>query len=101
MSRAENENGPRKYIIGSEGLEVRHHIAPAISATTRTARIISAGMNRTFLTGAIIAVPVLWSPVSEAHFNSRTKSRAVCQRSSGSFARQVFTTRSSAGGVIG
>ena len=36
-------------------------------------------------------IPCSWSPTS----------RAVCQRSSGSLARQVRTTRSSAGGLIG
>src|SRR4029453_2964306 len=40
-------------------------------------------------------------PPSAPHFNSNITSCAVCQRSSGSFARHVFTTRSNAGGVIG
>src|SRR5262249_37392137 len=38
---------------------------------------------------------------SEIHSSSRPTSAADCQRSSGSFARHVFTTRSSAGGDIG
>ena len=40
-------------------------------------------------------------PPSAIHFNSLPRSPAFCQRSSGSFARQRRTTRSSAGGVIG
>ncbi len=35
------------------------------------------------------------------HFSSSCRSCAVCQRSSGSFARHLFTTRSSTGGVRG
>ena len=37
-------------------------------------------------------------PPSAIHCSSRRRSRAVCQRSSGSFARHGLTTRSSAGG---
>src|ERR1700688_3059110 len=42
-----------------------------------------------------------WEPPSEIHFSSRHRSLAVCQRSSGSLAMHVFTTRSSCSGVIG
>src|SRR5207247_2882708 len=40
-------------------------------------------------------------PPSATHFSSSITSWAVCQRSSGSLARQVLTTRSRAGGTIG
>ena len=40
-------------------------------------------------------------PPSAIHFSSLPDRAAFCQRSSGSFARQRLTTRSSAGGVIG
>ena len=38
---------------------------------------------------------------SAIHCSSRLMSAALCQRSSASLARQVLTTRSSVGGVIG
>ena len=38
---------------------------------------------------------------SEIQFNSAAKSLALCQRSSGSFARHYLTTRSSSDGAIG
>ena len=41
------------------------------------------------------------TPLSEIHLNCSLTSCAVWKRSSGSFARQVFTTCSSAGGVMG
>ncbi len=44
--------------------------------------------------------PTLEPPLA-THCNSADTSRAVCQRSSGSLARQRDTIRSSAGGVIG
>src|SRR5689334_2302268 len=40
-------------------------------------------------------------PASAIQESSLLTSCALCQRSSGSLARQVFTTRSRAGGVIG
>ena len=46
------------------------------------------------------AIPAC-EPPSAIQRNSRLVSAALCQRSSGSFARQVFTTRSRAGGDIG
>src|SRR5262249_27757825 len=39
--------------------------------------------------------------LSAIHFTSPCRSRALCQRSSGSFARHCLTTRSSAAGVSG
>jgi hypothetical protein len=39
--------------------------------------------------------------LSATHFSSRSRSRAVCQRSSGSFARHAATIRSSAAGTDG
>ena len=63
----------------------RERLAPAAAARSET-------------TGAI-AAPV--ADPSAIHFSSRPTSRADCQRSSGSFARQVFTIRSSAGGDSG
>jgi hypothetical protein len=44
-----------------------------------------------------------WAAVDSAliHCSSLARSLALCQRSSGSFARHFFTTRSSAGGVKG
>ena len=41
------------------------------------------------------------SPVGSIHCSSRLRSRIVCQRSSGSLARQVLTTRSSRRGMPG
>ncbi len=45
--------------------------------------------------------PDLRAPPSPIHFSSLPRSAAVCQRSSGSFARLFLTTRSRAGGDIG
>jgi hypothetical protein len=54
------------------------------------------------LRGLTTAVGMLaCKPPSAIPFNSRHRSVAVCHRSSGSFARQVLTTRSSVGGVMG
>src|SRR5207248_10963883 len=46
------------------------------------------------------AIPVC-EPLSAIHFSSRAMSPALCQRSSGSFARHCFTARSNAGGARG
>ncbi len=43
----------------------------------------------------------LAEPPSAIHLSSLFRSAAFCQRSSGSFARQRLTTRSSGGGVVG
>src|SRR6202008_40459 len=42
-----------------------------------------------------------WEPPSAIHFNSSPTSLAACHLFSDSLARHFFTTRSSAGGVIG
>src|SRR5690242_15805059 len=66
--------------------------APATPHLTRSLR------RRETATGA--ATPA-WEPACAIQASSLLMSWALCQRSSGSLARQVFTTRSRAGGVIG
>src|SRR5262245_33739763 len=65
---------------------------PAITQDTRSFR------RRAAITGA--ATPV-WDPDSAIQRSSLPRSRALCQRSSGSLARHFRTTRSRAGGDIG
>jgi hypothetical protein len=63
---------------------------------------ITHGSNRASLPrdGSGAEIPAA-GPPSWIHFSCTAMSCAVCQRSSGSFARHVRTTRSNAGGVIG
>src|SRR5262249_41434693 len=70
--------------------------APARSPIT--AQAARSRFLREARTGA--ATPAC-DPACAIQASSFLMSRALCQRSSGSFARQVFTTRSRAGGVIG
>src|SRR5262249_41891031 len=86
--------GLRKYAIakGSAAISARTGIAVAAIQTSRSR----------FLPPPATGPPLLpWEPDQATHSNSRIGSRAVSHRSSGSFSRQVFPTRSSAGGVIG
>ena len=46
-------------------------------------------------------VVIAGSPASVSHLNSSSRSRAVCQRLSGSFARHFWTTRSTPRGASG
>src|SRR5215813_9459368 len=66
--------------------------APAASQAVRSRRLLET------TTGA--ATPA-WDPACATQASSALRSWALCQRSSGSLARQFFTIRSSAGGVIG
>ena len=74
--------------------------ATATATTAATAATVQARVSRRVRrTEAIDAAPA--ADPSAIHFSSLPTSAADCQRSSRSFARHVFTTRSSAGGVIG
>jgi hypothetical protein len=74
------------------------HIAEFYLNSDAAMRISLRGPLRLVTMGA--GIPTCETP-SAIHFNSRRRSLAVCHRSSGSFAKHVFTTRSSWGGVIG
>src|SRR6266852_765353 len=76
-------------------------MAVTISATAKAQAVIQASLSLVFLEAPDGAVPAVCPPPSAIHFNSNSKTRAVCQRSSGSFATHLLTTRSSAEGVIG
>src|ERR1700735_5611165 len=69
--------------------------ATAIIATTAIAAAIQPVIRP--VGGAIVALPA----PSASHCNWRPTSAALCQRSSGSFAKQVRIAKSRAGGVIG
>ena len=75
--------------------------ASAIVARARTAATAQARRSRLFRRATSGAGTPACEPPSAIHFNCSITSCAVCQRSSGSLARQVLTTRSRAGGVIG
>src|SRR5436190_18982567 len=84
-----------------DGLRNDHAAAKAIAARAKMAATVHAtfcDILRRLLTGA--GIPAC-EPPSAIHCNCSLTSCAVCQRSSGSFARQPCTTRSSAGGDIG
>src|ERR1700726_1396845 len=88
--------------LGAAGLR-DHTVKPTRKLVPKAAADHSAVFSQFFLreaagTAAKAARVVLSSAI---HFNSSQRSLAVCQRFSGSFARHLLTTRSSAGGVIG
>ena len=66
-----------------------------------TPAIVPVAPRRTRRRRAIGAGTPACEPDSPIHLSSLPRSAAFCQRSSGSFARHFFTTRSSAGGDIG
>src|SRR6266498_2477162 len=70
------------------------------AAVARAARIH--GTKRAELRRGATATraPMATELPSWIHLSCTAMSCAVCQRSSGSFARQVLTTRSNAGGVV-
>ena len=70
----------------------------AVSAAPATAPQRAARRGRRVMPGAAVVVP---EPASAIHRNSAARSRAVCQRSSGSFARQRRISRSSEAGACG
>jgi hypothetical protein len=89
-------------VIGVGGARWRAHAAakPATAATSAAASGIH-GARR--FVGAMTGTgtPTCEAPPSAIHLSSLPRSAAFCQRSSGSFAKHFFTTRSSAGGDIG
>src|SRR5215472_3965567 len=92
MSLAGKDIGAAKYMACSRGLEFRHQIAPAIRRAPRAQETSQPKDSRVFLTVPNAAVLPVRDPLSAIHFSSTRRSRAVCQRPSGSFARHVFTT---------
>src|SRR5437870_11337605 len=72
--------------------------APTIAAAVTT---VQAGFSRFLRPAMIGAGTPAADPTSAIHWSWSLASWAVWKRSSGSLARQVRTTRSSAGGVIG
>src|SRR5258706_7499141 len=85
--------------LGVAGLSIQT-VRPTMMHAPEAAPAQSAVFNQFSLPEAS-ATGAICGPLSPPiHFNSRHRSLAVCQRLSGSFAKQVFTTRSSAGGVM-
>ena len=81
---------PRKWIVAAT--------AEAISTTAAVAHTHRSRFTRLLPDDA--ATPAC-DPLSEIHFSSVARSLALCQRSSGSFARHFLTMRSKLGGVSG
>src|SRR5215471_4057023 len=75
--------------------------AAARSAPARSPIAAQAARSRFLREARTGAATPACEPACAIQTSSLLMSRALCQRSSGSFARQVFTTRSRAGGVIG
>src|ERR1700693_1085756 len=67
----------------------------------RVARAARAQGSHALRRGVTEAATPLCNRDSPIHFSSLPRSAAFCQRSSGSFARHLRTTRSSPGGVVG
>ena len=81
---------------GRRSSSSRSAAAPAAAAAAIAQARASRRLRRTETIGATPA-----ADPSEIHFSSFPTSPADCQRSSGSLARHVLTTRSSAGGDMG
>ena len=91
MSRAGNGIGAGKYIVSSGGLELGHRTAPTMAAPASTPAISQAALFLVFPGVAQKPVPAACPALSEIHLSSLAKSLALCQRSSGIFARHFFT----------
>ena len=81
----------RMLEMGSERFQVKPSGIPAMDHPSQS--------RRRFRENAGATAPAC--DPSAIHFNSPPRSAAFCQRSSGSFASDFFTTWSSAGGDIG
>ena len=97
--------GTATRVIGCAAAELRRasaHVAAAARTAPASAPMIAqetrSRRRREATTGA--ATPAC-EPACAIHESSLLMSCALCQRSSGSLARHVRTTRSRAGGVIG
>src|ERR1700674_5008700 len=91
-------------LTGRGGVGFRFQVAILPTPrSTKPAKLNTAAFRQPLAAGFVSAAADLAASElpSAIHFNSRQRSLVVCQRSSGSFARQTFTTRSSAGGVMG
>ena len=79
-----------------------HRAAPAPIRSNRSKAASSQGISSQVLRrSGTRPGSCACEPPSAIQFNSLARSLALCQRSSGSFARHFLTTRASAGGVIG
>jgi len=87
--------------LASRGERRKYPAARRSAAAAPAAATIHASRSRFFRFVATIAGAPAWEPASAIHRSSLITSCALCHRSSGSFARQFFSTRSIAGGVIG
>jgi hypothetical protein len=76
-----------------------------LASCTAKVRLIAHPPGRTvfnrFTFPAAVTIEVICEPPSTIHFSSRHRPPAVCHRSTASFAMQVLTTQSKAGGVTG
>src|SRR5271165_1174911 len=102
MSFAANGTAAWKYSGCRRLLLARHQATPAASDTKKNVAA-SSQLARSHLLCPAVTRPAspACEPDSLIHFSSLARSLALCQRSSGSFARHFLTACSSAGGVIG
>src|SRR5215469_9316631 len=101
-SAAANGTAALKYIGGSTRWLAFHQPNAAPRNNTVDANAAIQPRRRLFAGGTGTAVEAaVWEPLSAIHFSSLARSLALCQRSSGSFARHCRTTRSRAGGAMG
>src|SRR5215472_1567720 len=100
ISRAVNGKGAKKYLVCSDGIDRRHEMIVATSATAKMPATNHPSLP--LLEGAPAAL-VATTPLAlpESHFISSMRSRAVCQRSSRSLAKHRHIAWSNAGGIIG
>jgi len=101
-SLAGNGKGLEKYIVRRESRALTHQAAPTPTAisNSKTASHQPARSQFLRLAETCTGTPFCES-ASAIQFNSLARSVAVCQRSSGSLASHLLTTRSNAGRVIG
>ena len=86
---------------GGSGARFVHATANPIAASAATPHAAHATSSRVLRRTATMAGRPTREPPFAIHWSSAMMSRAVCQRSSGSLARQRDTSRSRAGGVSG
>src|SRR6267143_5324088 len=101
MSRAANGIGAGKYIASSVDLELGHRTAPTMTAPASTPAMSQAALFLVLSDALPNSVPAACPALSMIHLSSLARSLALCQRSSGGFARHFLIVWSSAGGVIG
>jgi len=87
-------------VCGADRPAISRHAANAASAAPAASEHVAMAIVRA-RDGVFAAADAFAPSPSAVHFNSAARSLALCQRSSGSFARHRRTARSTAAGAIG